>query len=109
MAKTITIPYAGVEYKLAYTRRTVSIMEQNGFRISVLLEQPMTMIPQLFSGAFLVNHRRVKQDVIDEIYAHLTHKDELINKLVDMYNDTISTLTDEPEEDSGKVEWAADW
>ena len=110
MAKEIKIPYGGIEYRLTYTRRTVSMMEQNGFRISLLLEQPMTMIPQMFSGAFLANHRRVKQDVIDEIYAHLSHKDELISKLVDMYNDTISMLTDEPdEEESGKVEWAADW
>lgn len=109
MAKEITMSFDGIEYKLTYTRRTVSMMEQNGFKIGVLLEQPMTMIPQLFAGAFLANHRKTKQDVIEKIYEHLTKKDELINMLVEMYNDTIATLTDEPDEESGKVEWAADW
>ena len=110
MAKEIKISYDGIDYTLTYTRRTASIMEQNGFRIGEVLNQPMTMLPQLFAGAFLANHRRIKQDTIDAIFARISNKNELIGKLTEMYSDTLDTLMDEPDEtDMGKVEWAADW
>ena len=94
MAKqlTITDPTSGVTYTLEYTRKTVEMMEKQGFIAADVEKKPMTLLPALFAGAFLAHHRFVKRDVIDNIYARLSHKDELINRLVEMYNDPLVTL-----------------
>ena len=72
----------------------------------------MTMLPTLFAGAFLAHHRFVKRDVIDNIYARMNHKDELMTALVEMYNEPIMSLFDEPEnneDNAGNVSWKAGW
>lgn len=71
----------------------------------------MTLLPALFAGAFLAHHRFVKRDVIDAIYAKLNHKDELIGALVEMYNEPLMALLDEPEQenDEGNLSWKAGW
>ena len=63
----------------------------------------------LFAGAFLANHRFVKQEVIDEIFSKMTNKSELIGKLAEMYNEPIMTLIDEPEDAEGNLDWTASW
>jgi len=67
----------------------------------------MTVLPDLFRGAFLAHHRFEKRPVIDEIYTHMTNKPLLIEKLAEMYNEPISSLLDEPAE--GNVEWTQNW
>ena len=113
MAKQLTIKdnSTGEIYTLEYTRKTVKMMEQNGFVAEDLTKKPMTMLPALFAGAFLAHHRFVKQDVIDDIYKKLPKKDELIGKLVEMYNEPILTLLDdsEPDGDEGNMSWTAGW
>ena len=113
MAKqlTITDPSSGVTYTLEYTRKTVEMMERQGFIAADVEKKPMTLLPTLFAGAFLAHHRSVKRDVIDNIYARLSHKDELINRLVEMYNDPLMTLLDEPEQgdSEGNPSWKAGW
>ena len=113
MAKTLTIPdpISGQTYTLEYTRKSVEQMEKQGFIAEDVQKKPMTMLPALFAGAFLAHHRYVKQDVIDGIYARLTKRDELISKLVEMYNEPILSLLDDPEpgEDEGNLDWTADW
>lgn len=113
MAKqlTITDPTSGVTYTLEYTRKTVEMMEKQGFIAADVEKKPMTLLPALFAGAFLAHHRFVKRDVIDNIYARLSHKDELINRLVEMYNDPLVTLLDEPErgDSEGNLSWKAGW
>ena len=100
MAKQLTIndPTTGVTYTLEYTRKTVEAMEKNGFVAADVERKPMTLLPALFAGAFLAHHRFVKRDVIDNIYARMNHKDELIAALVEMYNDPLLSLLDEPEQ-----------
>lgn len=80
MAKQLTIndPVSGVTYTLEFTRKTIELMEKNGFVAADMERKPMTLLPALFAGAFLAHHRFVKRDVIDAIYAKLNHKDELI-------------------------------
>lgn len=53
----------------------------------------------------------MKRDVIDNIYNRLNRKDELISKLVEMYNEPLLTLLDDPESESdeGNLEWTAAW
>ena len=110
MAKELKFTLDGMDYRLTFTRKTVQMMEQNGFRIENVAAMPMTYLPQLFRGAFLANHRFTKTEKIDEMFEHMTNKSELINRLTEMYNDTLITLLNDPEEDdSGKIQWATDW
>lgn len=111
MAKTLTVkdPVTGIAYTLEYTRKTVEAMEKNGFVTADVERKPMTLLPTLFAGAFLAHHRFVKRDVIDMIYAGMPKKDELIGKLVEMYNDPIIALLDEPAESEENPTWTANW
>lgn len=113
MAKTLTItdPTSGLTYTLEYTRKTVALMEQQGFVAEEVNKKPMTMLPALFAGAFLAHHKFVKRETIDHIYSRLGRKDELIQKLVEMYNDPIAALLDDPEQEGteGNLDWTAAW
>lgn len=109
MAKQLRFTYQDKEYCLEYTRKSVETMEKNGFVASDIQNKPMTTLPALFAGAFLANHRFIKQDVIDAIFAKMTNKGELIGKLAEMYNEPIMTLVDDPEESEGNLNWTASW
>lgn len=108
MAKQLNFTYKGKDYTLEFTRRTVRQMEDNGFIASEVGDKPMQIL-RLFAGAFLAHHRSVKMDVIEEIYASMPKKEELIEKLIDMYNEPIQALLDEPAESEGNVEWTVSW
>lgn len=111
MAKTLTLKdNQGKVYTLEYTRQTVKVMERQGFIPDKVSEQPMTYLPTLFAGAFMAHHRNIKAEEIEKIYARLPNKHDLIGKLVEMYNDPIMTLLDEPDEhDEGNMSWTAGW
>lgn len=110
MSKQIKFSFKGNEYVLEYTRKSVEIMEKGGFVASEIDDKPMSTLPKLFAGAFLANHRYLKQDVIDDIYAHMVNKGELIGKLAEMYNEPIQALVDEPDENAeGNLDWTASW
>ena len=109
MSKQLRFTYHDKEYVLEYTRKSVEAMEKKGFVASEIETKPVTVLPALFAGAFLANHRYVKQDVIDEIYSKMTNKQELIGKLAEMYNEPIMALVDEPEESEGNLDWTASW
>ena len=105
MNKQIKFTYNGRDYTLEFTRATIKAMERKGFRYQQLEATPMTMLPELFAGAFLEHHPTVRRDKIDAIYAGMTDKKKLLGALVDMYAEPISALTD----DSGNVEWTPNW
>ena len=109
MNKQLKFTYQDKDYCLEFTRKSVETMERNGFVASDIKDKPMTVLPALFAGAFLANHRFVKSDVIDEIFSKMTNKSELIGKLSEMYNEPIMALVDEPEEAEGNVNWTASW
>ena len=109
MSKQLRFTYQDKEYVLEYTRRTVEMMEKKGFVASDIESKPVTVLPALFAGAFLANHRYEKQEIIDKIYSKLTNKQELIGKLAEMYNEPIMALVDEPEESEGNLDWTASW
>lgn len=109
MSKQLKFTYEGKEYTLEFTRRTVTEMEKKGFVAQDVEMKPMSTLPALFAGAFLAHHRFLKQNVIDAIYTKMTHKDELIGKLAEMYNEPILTLVEEPEEKEGNVDWTTSW
>ena len=109
MNKQLRFTYQDKEYCLEYTRSTVAMMEKKGFVAADIETKPVTVLPALFAGAFLANHRYVRQEVIDEIYSKMTNKQELIGKLAEMYNEPIMALVDEPEESEGNLDWTASW
>lgn len=109
MSKQLIFTVEGKEYTLEFTRRTVQEMERKGFIASDITDKPMTTLPALFAGAFLANHRFVKQETIEAIYSKLTKKQDLIGKLAEMYNEPILALVEEPAEDKGNVDWTATW
>lgn len=107
MSKTIQFTYKGIDYTLEFTKRSIQTMERNGFKTSDLTDKPLTAIPELFQGAFLAHHKWTKPDLIEEIYNHFPKRDELFGKLVDMYNEPILEMVEEPEESEGNVNWTA--
>jgi hypothetical protein len=109
MAKQITFEFEGKNYTLEFTRKSIEIMERQGFNVNDISEKPMTTLPALFAGAFLAHHRYVKREVIDKIYDSLPNKQDLISKLAEMYNEPIEALFEEPKENEGNVEWGASW
>ena len=109
MSKQLKFTYQDKDYCLEFTRKSVEQMERSGFVASDIQDKPMTVLPALFAGSFLANHRFTKQNVIDEIFAKMTNKSELIGKLSEMYNEPIMALVDEPEDAEGNVDWTASW
>ena len=109
MSKQLRFTYQDKQYTLEYTRKSVEMMEKQGFVATEIKDKPMTTLPALFAGAFLANHRFVKQEVIDEIFSKMTNKSDLIGKLAEMYNEPIMTLIDDPEEAEGNLDWTASW
>ena len=81
MNKQLKFTYQDKDYCLEFTRKSVESMERNGFVASDINDKPMTVLPALFKGAFLANHRFIKAEVIEEIYSKMTNKKELIGKL----------------------------
>lgn len=113
MAK-ISFDLADKHYTLEYTRATVKQMEQNGFSLAKVEDQPVTMLTMLFAGAFLAHHKRVATDPdkVEWILSKLKNKDDLYNELLDMYQATMLTIMDEEDEDTedgagteGNVTW----
>lgn len=105
MSKQITLTYEDKEYTLEFTRRTIQQMESEGFVIQDVDRKPMSTLPVLFAGAFKAHHRYLKRDTIDKIFDQIRNKGDLIETLANMYAEPLSALVDEPEDDSGNVDW----
>lgn len=101
----ITLNYNDKDYTLEYNRQSVRMMESQGFVLEQISAKPVTMIPMMFSGAFIKNHRGLKRALIDEIYDEVADKSGLLNALMEMYAETLSTLTDEKEVEGNAI-WA---
>ena len=106
MSTKITITYDNNDYILEFSRTSVKQLEAQGFVLDKLAEQPMTMIPMLVYGAFTKNHKGIKRSLVDEIYEHITDKigdgeNGFIHALLEMYAETVNTLTDNEAVDEG--------
>ena len=74
-AKQIVVTYEGRDYTLEFNRRTVKAMESSGFKVDTDL--PLTMVLDLFRGAFQMHHRKLPPDTIEKIW-DAQHKKESI-------------------------------
>lgn len=104
----INLTYGKTEYTLEYSRQSVKTMENQGFVLEELTTKPANMIPLLFAGAFIKNHSGkggVKRKVIDEIFDNIENKTDLLEVLMEMYAETLSSLT-EDNQGEGNVSWA---
>ena len=108
MSKSVKIEHDGATYTLSFTKRTIQRMEADGFIADRVGDMPATMVPTLFNGAFLRHHPFLKDAVKDEIFKRITDKPALMEVLVDMYNDGLAELVDEPEEEEKKVSWTVE-
>lgn len=105
MAKQILFEYEGTRYTLEFNRNAIRKMERNGFVAENIQNQPMTILPELFAGAFIMHHPYIKRERIDKIFDKMTNRMKLIERLSEMYNEPILAMMDEPEEDAGNVSW----
>ena len=109
MAKTISFDFEGKTYTLEYNRKTVATLERQGFNPDDIETKPMLTLPAFFYGAFMANHPTVKRELVDKILSKLPNKMGMVTKLAEMYNETITTFIDDPEESEGNIEWRASW
>lgn len=100
----INLTYNKKDYILEYNRQSVKTMESQGFVLEDLTAKPMTMIPLLFQGAFIKNHRGIKRNLMDEIFEEIGDKTALMEALMEMYAETLTSLTDGNGE--GNATWA---
>ena len=105
MSKQIVFEFEGKDYALEFTRKSVETMERQGFDPDKISERPLTMLPALFSGAFIANHSGTKRKVIDSIFEKMKGKKGLLTALVEMYNEPIEALLEDEEDDGKNVEW----
>jgi len=83
-------------------------MEQQGFVLDQISDKPMTMVPMLVYGAFAKHHKGIKRNLVDEIYEHISDKigdgeNGFIQALLEMYSETVNTLTDDKSVDEGNL------
>ena len=104
----IKFNYKNKDYTLEITRRSATVIERNGFVLEEVSTKPNVMIPLLVQGAFLKYHQNLKPSKIEEIFENIANKNALVQALLEMYAETVNTLTggDEDEEETkGNVTW----
>lgn len=105
MNTKINLTYKDVPYVLEFDRMTIKTMEANGFVVDEFIDKPMSNIELAFAGAFIKNHRKTSQSVIEEIYQKCPNKKQLVETLVKMIQETYEALFDEPEGETGNATW----
>ncbi len=108
MSKTVNFEYEGRTYRLGFNRKTVKQMESEGFNFEEFKTKPLSCISDLFAGAFRLNHRFTKRELIDEIHASLKDKEGLNQALMDMYSETLTSLMSnaDDEETENLISWS---
>lgn len=109
MAIQIKITYNKQEYTLEYTRQAAANIESQGFDLAQVGSKPNIMIPLLVQGAFQKHHRGMKRAEINEVFEHVTEKvrgdESFLGVLMEMYSDTLTTLTDEAKDEGNAATW----
>ncbi len=105
MNTKINLTYDGVSYTLEYDRMSIKMLEKAGFQYEDFLDKPLTNVDLAFTGAFIKNHPKTSQSIIDEIYKNCPDKQGLIAGLSKMINECYETLLSDPEDKSGNATW----
>lgn len=105
MNTKINLTYKDEKYCLEFNRETVKLLEKNGFKIDEFLDKPMNNIELVFTAAFVKNHPKIKQTLVDEIYKSCPDKTKLIVTMQQMIEETYDSLFAEPLSDEGNASW----
>ena len=73
----------GNQYTLEFNSRVVKNMERKGFKIDT--DYPLTMIDDLFLGAFQMHHKGIMPERVKAIWQQQNKKDELLSVLIKLY------------------------
>ncbi len=106
MNTKINLTYKGEQYTLEYNRMSIKMLEKAGFEYDKFLDQPVTNIELAFTGAFVKNHPKIQQTLVDEIYDSCPNKDKLVAAISKMINECYESLLADPGE---KAEGNASW
>ena len=92
----------GTSYTLEFNARVVKNMERRGFKIDT--DYPLTMIDDLFLGAFQMHHKGMMPDKAKAIWKFQNGKDELLGILIKLYMKPLEDLMEEnkSEEDTNE-------
>lgn len=105
MNTKINLTYKDEKYCLEFNREVVKLLEKNGFKLEEFLEKPMSNIELVFTASFVKNHPKVKQTLVDEIFASCKDKSNLLVSLQQMITECYDSLLSEPESDEGNATW----
>lgn len=113
MTKSIEFDYNNQHYTLKYSKRTVKMLEAAGFDIDKAESTPLTSAETLFAGAFLACHEkeiRRNPELPGTIWKLIPDKTDFFRKLIDLYNEPLTMMFEEPEEtDEKKLTWTANF
>ena len=89
-SKLILQDEEGVKYTLEFNARVVKNMERRGFKIDT--DYPLTMIDDLFLGAFQMHHKNIMPEKVKQIWKYQRGKDELLGILTKLYMKPLEDL-----------------
>lgn len=85
----------GNVYTLEFNARVVKSMERKGFKMDT--EHPLTMIEDLFLGAFQMHHKGIMPDRVKEIWKEQSKKDDLLSALIRLYMKPLEDMMSDAE------------
>lgn len=110
MAKILKLKDSeGNEYTLQYSRKSIETMERQGFKVQDLATYPMTMFPTLFKGAFIMHHKFVPANKVDALFEAIPNKEQLLEKLAEMYNEPLEALMNGEGDEKNAPTWETNW
>lgn len=80
----------GNKYTLEYNARVVKNMERKGFKLDS--DYPLTMVDDLFLGAFQMHHKNIMPERAKEIWQYQKKKDDLLSVLIQLYMKPLEDL-----------------
>ena len=87
----------GNVYTLEFNARVVKSMERKGFKIDT--DYPLTMIDELFLGAFQMHHKGIMPERAKAIWKQQSKKDELLGALIKLYMKPLEDMMGDGQED----------
>lgn len=96
-------------YELTFTRDSVEATERAGFQIGQYTQMTnlLSNSRALFYGSFIARNRGIKRKVVDEMFAHIDEKEELMAALLEMFMDASKSLlaTDTEDKTAKNATW----
>lgn len=102
----MTVTYNGKRYQVGYTRAAAQDAENAGFDVNKISSKPNVMIPLLVYYAFRTHNRKIKRQLVEEIYDQIPNREDFVSALVEQYADTVNTLMEDSDE--GNAAWTMD-